>query len=213
MEWLSRGRARFLSVIVVVLIWVQGAYFSLADQALSQSIASSLPRLALYASGHGLVIFLVIVGLLRLSRETFGDIGFTSQRLGLAVRVSGGSTLATQIEKYRHSRGGRTTSVGDKFRQVSSAALRAYLRGPDTLTARRQIVLGYLNTVPLASIRLDGNQRIRKAMTRWTPILGKDHQKPMSAWSERMSGLLSIKWPLASATLIEAASKPPRISR
>ena len=63
----------------------------------------------------------------------------------------GGSTLATQIEKYRHSPSGVTTSVFDKLRQMYSATLRAYSGGPDTTAARRRIVLEYLNTVPLAA--------------------------------------------------------------
>ena len=63
----------------------------------------------------------------------------------------GGSTLATQIEKYRHSPQGRTDSLSDKLRQMASASLRAYLDGEDTLLRRRQIVVDYLNTVPLAA--------------------------------------------------------------
>jgi membrane peptidoglycan carboxypeptidase len=65
--------------------------------------------------------------------------------------TQGGSTLATQIEKYRHSPEGRTSSGKDKLRQMASASLRAYLGGPDTSVARRRIVLDYLNTVPLAA--------------------------------------------------------------
>ena len=65
--------------------------------------------------------------------------------------AAGGSTLATQIEKYRHSPGGRTTSVGDKLRQMASASMRAYLDGEDTQARRRQIVLDYVNTVPLSA--------------------------------------------------------------
>jgi membrane peptidoglycan carboxypeptidase len=61
----------------------------------------------------------------------------------------GGSTLATQIEKYRHSPNGRTDSAMEKLHQMASASLRAYANGPDTLPRRRQIVLDYLNTVPL----------------------------------------------------------------
>jgi len=61
----------------------------------------------------------------------------------------GGSTLATQIEKYRHSPGGRTEGPMDKLRQMASASLRAYSLGSDTTLRRRQIVLDYLNTVPL----------------------------------------------------------------
>ena len=40
-------------------------------------------------------------------------------------RGPGGSTLATQIEKYRHSPGGRTTGPLEKLRQIGSASLRA----------------------------------------------------------------------------------------
>lgn len=63
----------------------------------------------------------------------------------------GASTLATQIEKYRHSPGGVTTSPEEKLRQMASASLRAYLDGEDTTAVRRQLVVDYLNTVPLAA--------------------------------------------------------------
>jgi len=63
----------------------------------------------------------------------------------------GGSTLATQIEKFRHSAGGRTGTPREKLRQIASASVRAYLDGPQTLPVRRQIVVHYLNTVPLAA--------------------------------------------------------------
>ncbi|MES2877095.1 MAG: transglycosylase domain-containing protein [Pseudomonadota bacterium] len=66
-------------------------------------------------------------------------------------RTPGGSTLATQIEKYRHSSEGRTSSVGEKLQQMVSATLRAYQQGEDTSAVRRQIVLGYLNTMPLSA--------------------------------------------------------------
>ncbi len=65
--------------------------------------------------------------------------------------AGGGSTLATQIEKYRHSPDGRTDSAAEKLRQMASATLRAYSRGEDTTPRRREIVLDYLNTVPLAA--------------------------------------------------------------
>jgi membrane peptidoglycan carboxypeptidase len=66
-------------------------------------------------------------------------------------RAAGGSTLATQIEKYRHSPEGRTGSMSDKLQQMVSASLRSYMDGPDTTKARRRIVLEYLNTVPLSA--------------------------------------------------------------
>ncbi len=68
-----------------------------------------------------------------------------------AHRSPGGSTLATQIEKYRHSPEGRTESVKEKLRQMASASVRAYLDGENTLPARRRIVVDYLNTVPLGA--------------------------------------------------------------
>jgi membrane peptidoglycan carboxypeptidase len=66
-------------------------------------------------------------------------------------RSAGGSTLATQMEKYRHSPEGRTTSVREKLRQMVSASLRAYQHGEDTTLARRQIVVDYLNSMPLSA--------------------------------------------------------------
>ncbi|KWT74646.1 MULTISPECIES: transglycosylase domain-containing protein [unclassified Variovorax] len=71
--------------------------------------------------------------------------------LGARQSASGGSTLATQIEKYRHSPHGRTQSIGDKLRQMASASLRAYRDGEDTQARRRQVVVDYLDTVPLAA--------------------------------------------------------------
>lgn len=66
--------------------------------------------------------------------------------------VPGGSTLATQIEKFRHSPEGRTSSVEEKFRQIVSASLRAYLNGEETLEARRRIILDYINSIPLGAV-------------------------------------------------------------
>ena len=84
----------------------------------------------------------------RLSKAVF-DKAMNSVNGG--TRSAGGSTLATQIEKYRHSSEGRTTSLSDKFNQMVSASLRAYQGGEDTTKVRRQIVVDYLNTVPLSA--------------------------------------------------------------
>ncbi|MCG6861444.1 MAG: transglycosylase domain-containing protein [Chromatiaceae bacterium] len=62
----------------------------------------------------------------------------------------GGSTLATQIEKFRHSPEGRTDSATEKLRQVLSASVRAYKDGPDTTRARERIIVDYLNSTPLS---------------------------------------------------------------
>jgi membrane peptidoglycan carboxypeptidase len=66
--------------------------------------------------------------------------------------VAGGSTLATQLEKYKHSEEGRTLGPSEKWRQMLSASLRAYQGGENTDQARRNILLEYVNTVPLAAL-------------------------------------------------------------
>ncbi|MGM8227042.1 transglycosylase domain-containing protein [Cellvibrio sp. ARAG 10.3] len=76
-------------------------------------------------------------------------------KMGEAINLDtpsmGGSTLATQIEKFRHSKEGITSSVEEKLRQMVSSSVRVYQQGVDTMPARRQLVLDYLNTVPLAA--------------------------------------------------------------
>jgi membrane peptidoglycan carboxypeptidase len=76
---------------------------------------------------------------------------YAGHKMGLPLPVEGGSTLATQIEKFRYADGGRTNSAADKLRQMLSASLRVYRYGPDTRTERHEIVLDYLNSVPLAA--------------------------------------------------------------
>ncbi len=72
--------------------------------------------------------------------------------LGSARPVPGASTLATQLEKLRHSTEGRTRFAREKLLQMEAAALRGYLSGENTEAARRQIVVDYVNSVPLAAI-------------------------------------------------------------
>lgn len=71
--------------------------------------------------------------------------------LDVQGQSAGGSTLATQLEKYRHSPDGLTLSAGEKLRQMVSASVRAYQQGPQTLEARQRIVRDYLNSVPLSA--------------------------------------------------------------
>lgn len=73
-----------------------------------------------------------------------------AQAIGLNYETIGGSTLSTQIEKYRHSPAGVTSGPGEKLRQMVSASVRAYQGGPQTLPARQALVLSYVNTVPLS---------------------------------------------------------------
>ncbi|MBI5409500.1 MAG: transglycosylase domain-containing protein [Nitrospirae bacterium] len=76
---------------------------------------------------------------------------YIAKSIGLPASVEGGSTLATQLEKYQHSEGGRTKGAKEKIRQITSASLKAYRAGRDTTVSRKEIVADYINTVPLAS--------------------------------------------------------------
>lgn len=84
----------------------------------------------------------------RFTRAAFGQV---AKAVGIHTAPMGGSTLATQIEKYRHSEDGITGSIGDKLRQMASASIRIYRQGEQTMAARQQLVLNYLNTVPLSA--------------------------------------------------------------
>ena len=66
-------------------------------------------------------------------------------------KVIGASTLATQLEKIRHSSRGRTGSAKEKVRQMFSASLRAYEGGRTTLLTQQRIIRDYLNSLPLAA--------------------------------------------------------------
>ncbi|WP_166837998.1 transglycosylase domain-containing protein [Rheinheimera pleomorphica] len=70
---------------------------------------------------------------------------------GIPAAAAGGSTLATQLEKYRHSPQGLTSDMTEKFRQLVSASVRTYKNSVDTSDSRQNIVLDYINTVPLAA--------------------------------------------------------------
>jgi len=84
-------------------------------------------------------------------RFALAIIGQGAGAISPALRRGGASTLATQIEKFRHSPGGRTDGIGEKLRQMLTASARAYLNGPDTLEARQHILTTYLDAVPLSS--------------------------------------------------------------
>ena len=74
-----------------------------------------------------------------------------AEKIGIHNSSMGGSTLATQMEKFRHSPQGVTGSVEEKLRQMASASVRAYKNSEDTRAYRRQLVVDYLNTVPLSA--------------------------------------------------------------
>jgi membrane peptidoglycan carboxypeptidase len=76
---------------------------------------------------------------------------YIGAKLHLPVPVQGGSTLAVQLEKFRHSPNGRTDTPMEKLRQIIGASLKAYQAGANTRAWRERIIVDYLNTVPLAA--------------------------------------------------------------
>lgn len=73
------------------------------------------------------------------------------KKVGVHHDGGGGSTLATQIEKFRHSPDGVTGTPKEKLRQMITASVRAYMDSSSTVESRRQIVADYLNSMPLSS--------------------------------------------------------------
>ncbi|MDQ3001783.1 MAG: transglycosylase domain-containing protein [Fibrobacterota bacterium] len=86
------------------------------------------------------------------SRMANAVVEMGKKQLGKDGNVAGGSTLATQLEKFKHSEEGRTIGPKEKYRQMISASLRAYQSGENTTEARRSIVMDYVNSVPLAAL-------------------------------------------------------------
>lgn len=73
------------------------------------------------------------------------------KKLHLGGNAPGGSTLATQTEKFRHSPDGITRTGTEKLEQMLTASTRNYAGGRDTRAAGERIVLDYLNSIPLSS--------------------------------------------------------------
>lgn len=84
-------------------------------------------------------------------RFFYASFGHLMQKFVPRLNTGGGSTLATQIEKFRYSPNGETHNAKDKLLQIASASLRVYLDGPDTEKAGKQLVLDYLNSTTLGA--------------------------------------------------------------
>ncbi len=78
-------------------------------------------------------------------------LGYGMKKLGGSADHNGGSTLATQTEKFRHSNQGITGSPSEKLRQMLTASVRAYSDDRSTLNNRQKILLDYVNSIPLSA--------------------------------------------------------------
>ena len=86
-------------------------------------------------------------------RFTWASFDYVRDRVAGTQSRVGGSTLATQIQKFRHSPSGLTSDPGEKLRQMLGASLLAYRDGTNTQTARQRIVVDYLNSMPMGARR------------------------------------------------------------
>ena len=145
-------------------------------------------------------------------RTTRAILGQAGKKIGLPADRSGASTLATQIEKFRHSPDGATATASEKLRQMLTASVRAYQDGENTEAARHKIVLDYLNSVPLSSYPKFGEViGFGDGMTLW---FGEDFdavtelmKRPENELSEAELHQLARAY-RASLSLVMAVKKP-----
>jgi len=130
---------------------------------------------------------------------------FAASKLGFGADMPGGSTLAIQIEKYRHSPAGRTHSAQDKLRQIIAASLKAYQDGPDTRARREQIVVDYLNTMPLAATAGTGEvYGLGEGLNAWFGLDSKAVMEALVAPEPSPAKAAALKHVLALITAVQA---------
>jgi membrane peptidoglycan carboxypeptidase len=132
---------------------------------------------------------------------------YAGHKLGLPLSVEGGSTLATQMEKYRHSYDGRTDSMMAKLRQMTDASLKVYQNGPDTRDERRQIILDYLNSIPLAAAPGYGELHgIGNGLNAWFDMDLSDAQRYLSLPDSSPEKARAFKYMIALLCSVKAPS-------
>ncbi len=132
---------------------------------------------------------------------------YAGHKLGLPLPVQGGSTLATQMEKYRHSFDGRTDSLLAKLRQMTDASLKVYQNGPDTREERRQIILDYLNSIPLAAAPGYGDiHGIGNGLNAWFGLSLQDVQKAFALPDDNPQKAKAFKCVMAMLCSVKAPS-------
>lgn len=134
---------------------------------------------------------------------------FAGRQVGLALSNEGGSTLATQIEKFRHSPGGRTGTAHDKLRQMAAASLKVYQSGADTRAQRHRIVVDYLNSMPLAAAPGYGEiHGLGEGLQAWFGLDLQNIRQAMTADGEPQQKAVAFKHALA---LLCAVRSPTRL--
>lgn len=139
-------------------------------------------------------------------------LGYGMKKLGGSADHNGGSTLATQTEKFRHSSNGITSSAGEKMRQMLTASVRAYSDDRNTVNNRKKIVLDYINAIPLSAYpKLGEVHGFADGMNAW---FGQDFdhlnaqlKKPQDKMSDAELRELAIAY-RSSLSLIMAVKKP-----
>ncbi len=77
----------FISVIVIVLTWVFKIHRNIGNPGQVVESFQALSTVFLQAFGAGLITFILVLALLRLTRERFVDIGFTSTQVGRQIGI------------------------------------------------------------------------------------------------------------------------------
>ncbi len=148
---------------------------------------------------------------------------YIGSKLYLPVPVQGGSTLAVQLEKFRHSPNGRTDTPAEKLRQVIGASLKAYREGKNTRAWRERIIVDYLNTVPLAAAPSYGEiHGLGEGLYAWFGMQLKDVVKALNtpgitpaklkAYKHVLTLLISVRAP-SVFLLEERASLEEKVGR
>ncbi|MBK6277294.1 MAG: transglycosylase domain-containing protein [Gammaproteobacteria bacterium] len=115
--------------------------------------------------------------------------------LGRQQKVIGASTLATQLEKFRHSPEASRAMRATSCCRWAPASLRVYSGGQYTLPARRQLLLDYLNALPLArtaGLRRGGEPRRRAGILVRQPLRGGQSRARGSGGAARRAGAVLL---------------------
>lgn len=132
---------------------------------------------------------------------------YLGAKLQLPVPVQGGSTLAVQLEKFRHSPHGRTGDPLEKLRQIVGASLKAYQEGPNTRAWRERIIVDYLNTVPLAAAPSYGEiHGLGEGLFAWFGIRLSDAVKDLRTAKATPAKVRAFKHALALLISVRAPS-------